>query len=156
MKTLLNIICSVTSFSMLSAVIITLIPNASKLKKSLAVLSGLICILMLLPIFKIDVKEFSIDVSQSQQAVDIDSLLNDRITAAIKAEITEISTPILKKYEVYSAKVTLDAEILDESGIFIRSINYIVTEGLSSKSALEQELQSATGYNCKVICGEEQ
>lgn len=156
MKTLLNIICSVTSFSMLSAVIITLIPNASKLKKSLAVLSGLICILMLLPIFKIDVKEFSIDVSQSQQAVDIDCLLNDRITAAIKAEITEISTPILKKYEVYSAKVTLDAEILDESGIFIRSINYIVTEGLSSKSALERELQSATGYNCKVICGEEQ
>ncbi len=156
MQALLNVICSVTSFCVLSAVIISVIPPNARLKRSLGVLSGLVCLVLLLPLFKISISDFSIEQDSATVAVsDIEELINNRIADAVIAQITEVSTPILNKYGITYANATLDAQILDENGIFIRSVNYIVTDSLSSKSAVEAELTAATGYYCKIISKEE-
>ena len=59
---------------------------------------------------------------------------------------------MLKKYGIDSADIELDADILPESGIFIKRVNYIISEGLSSGvEDMRKDLCSATGYNCYVI-----
>ncbi len=157
MQMLLNVICSVTAFSVLAAVIISLIPNESKLKKPLTVLSGLIFVLILLPLFRINVTDLNFNISeQSKYSSKIDSYLLDKISEPVKNDIINKSKPILNKYGVENVSVSFDAEFLDERGIFVSSVNYIIHESLSGSESLERELSEVTGYICTVKCGEAQ
>ncbi len=159
MQIIMNTICTVTAFGMLSSLVVALIPGSSGLKQAMRFISGLICIVLILPIFNIDFSSFDFSNYQTQDATDTtytNSLLENRMLKAVEKEITEKSKPILKKHGATLAKVAVDVEILDESGIFIHSVNYIVTDSLSAYDTLANELSYATGYICKVVSEEEQ
>ncbi len=151
MQFIVDTVCSVVSFLIVSSVLISVLPNQSGLKKAISVLSGVICIIMILPLTKADVSDFEIDINTAQQTSDINNMLNDRIELIVKSDIIQKSAETLKKHGVNLATVTLDAEILDESGILVRNVNYIIKDNLLSGESLERELQELIGYNCKII-----
>ena len=152
MDKLLSAICSVAVFSVFSAVIIALLPRSAKHKSALAVLCGLISVLLFLPILNIKLSDFDFSSDGQLTKSNIDNYLNQRVTAVIKPDIEQKSKPLLKKYGIESADIELGADILPESGIFIKRVNYIISEGLSSGvEDMRKDLCSATGYNCYVI-----
>ena len=156
MQELIKTVSSVAVLSIVVALIVSIIPCSAKLKKSLTVLTGLMCVMIIIPLFKANIFDFDLEYDTTEiHSESIDRLLSERITESVKSEINGISEPILKKYGVSNAQITLDIGILSESGIFINSINYIISDGLSSTEAMASELSSATGCVCTVTLKEE-
>lgn len=158
MNILIKVTCSVAVFSVFSAIILALIPDSTKLKQPLTVLSGLITVILLLPLANIDINDF--DLSFAEQAVnsdDISAFIDQRITSAAESDIKEKSKPVLRKYGIDNARVSADLKIVPENGIIVKRVNYIISEGLSSGvEPLRDELCAATGYTCYVMIEEEQ
>ncbi len=151
MQTILKAICSATSFCMISAIVISIVPCKDGTKRMLSALAGIICLIMLFPLLKVDYKnlnqEIDIEASYSEE---IEKYMIEQASKPIKTDISDKSKPIFDKYGINSAEIVLDAEIISESGIFVRSVNYIISDGLSSVEGLKGELINATGYNCNV------